>query len=144
MRGTNGDDDLYGNNGNNIIYGLRGSDYIVGYRGDDILFGDDGKDILNGGAGRDILIGGQGSDFLTGGSGADDFWFNSSVGIDTVNDLGAGDRLLIDPRHGDFKGVTLGDIRIVHGSSYDWLYIEGDKVAKVYGDYLHMTDVFLV
>lgn len=72
--GGEGDDLLHGNDGRDKLSGgfagiersiLRGTD------GNDRLFGGDGGDWLNGGTGEDILDGGIGDDYLDGGAGAD-------------------------------------------------------------------------
>jgi len=144
VKGTNGDDDLYGNDRDNTILGRGGWDKLVGYGGDDILDGGGGNDLLKGGSGRDSLWGGKGNDLLDGGKGADDFWFDTRDSHDVVNDFGGGDAVVIDVERGGFEGVRRGDLYIDHGSTFDKLYVDGDYVAKVYGEVLHYGDIFLV
>jgi Ca2+-binding RTX toxin-like protein len=144
LRGTNGDDDLFGNWRGNVILGLGGSDRLVGRGGPDILDGGWGDDLLQGGTGRDSLWGGRGKDFLDGGGGADDFWFDTRHRFDVVNDFSAGDAIVIDVEEGGFEGVRRRDLFIDRGSKFDELYVDGDFVAKVYGDLLYYSDIVLV
>ncbi len=80
IRGTRGDDRLFGTpradtidglRGNDTIYGRGGNDRLNGGPGNDLLSGDAGHDRLNGGAGDDTLLGGGGRDIITGGAGSD-------------------------------------------------------------------------
>lgn len=64
IRGTKGDD---------VIFGLGGNDVIQGKGGDDILIGGTGNDVLKGGTGGDSLFGGPGDDVLKGDADADHF-----------------------------------------------------------------------
>ena len=90
IKGTKGDDVLYGGFGADVIKGGKGDDILHGERvadnhwvggndrldggkGDDVLNGGIGADRLNGGAGDDQLDGGADNDILTGGAGADIF-----------------------------------------------------------------------
>ena len=144
MRGTNGDDNLYGNDRSNTIFGLGGWDAIYGYGGADILDGGRGDDLIKGGKGSDSLWGGAGKDLLDGGKGADDFWFDTRDSHDVINDFGPGDAVVIDVTQGGFEDVDRGDLYIDHGSKFDKLYVDGDYVAKVYGDYLRYSDIHLI
>lgn len=144
IRGTKWDDDLYGNSRDNTILGLDGWDALYGYGGSDVLDGGRGDDLLKGGKGRDALWGGKGVDLLDGGKGADDFWFDTRKDHDVINDFGRGaDSVVIDVSSGDFEGVRKQDIYIDEGSKFDRLYVDGDYVAKVYGDYLKYSDIIL-
>ena len=109
MKGTNGDDYLWGRGsddtfdagtGNDYIYGELGNDTIFGGDGNDILLGDGiyiegpidndingGNDYLDGGNGNDTLTGGTGNDVLIGGSGSDIYVFNLGDGVDTIQDI---------------------------------------------------------
>ena len=144
MRGTNGDDDLYGNSRNNTIFGLGGWDLLVGYGGNDLLDGGSGDDLLKGGSGSDSLWGGRGKDLLVGGGGPDDFWFDTRHRFDVINDFEARDSIVIDVLDGGFEGVRRSDLFIDRGSKFDRLYVDGDLVAKVYGDVLLYSDIYLV
>ena len=53
LRGTEGDD---------VLYGQSGDDIITGGAGNDLLYGQNGNDTLTGGAGNDLLDGGSGTD----------------------------------------------------------------------------------
>jgi Ca2+-binding RTX toxin-like protein len=143
VKGTNGDDILYGNDRDNDIFGLKGWDDLYGYGGRDFLGGGKGEDLLQAGKGRDALEGGRGNDFLVGGKGDDDFWFATRDGFDVINDFRAGDKLLIDVEDGGFEGVRRRDLFIDEGGKFDRLYVDGDYVAKVYGDLLFYSDIIL-
>ncbi len=107
--GYGGKDKLKGGKGDDILDGGAGKDKLVGGKGDDTLIGGAGKDKLNGGKGDDILIGGAGKDVLKGGKGADTFVFqfasDSTVkgkGRDVIQDFNRkqGDKIdlsAIDP-----------------------------------------------
>ena len=81
---------------------------------------------------------------LDGGGGADDFWFDTRHRFDVVNDFSGGDAIVIDVEQGGFEGVRRRDLFIDRGSEFDELYVDGDFVAKVYGDLLHYSDIVLV
>jgi len=144
LRGTNGDDDLFGNNRDNTIFGLGGWDRIVGYGGNDLLHGGRGDDLLKGGSGRDSLWGGKGKDLLDGGRGADDFWFDTRDRFDVISDFRGGDAVVIDVDDGGYEGVRRSDLYIDRGSEFDRLYVDNDLVAKVFGDLLFYSDIYLV
>ena len=71
IRGTVGDDVLFGTNDVDVIMGLGGDDVLYGLNGADILCGGSGADAIYGGTGDDHLLGGFGDDVLVGGNGAD-------------------------------------------------------------------------
>jgi Ca2+-binding RTX toxin-like protein len=80
IRGTEGDDIIYGGGanqtilgggGNDIIIGGGGGDRISGGKGDDRLYGVEGGDQLRGGIGNDRITGGRGNDRLSGDGGND-------------------------------------------------------------------------
>lgn len=79
IKGTKGDDVLYGGFGADVIKGGKGDDILHGERvadnhwvgGNDRLDGSKRDDVLNGGIGADRLDGGAGDDQLDGGDGAD-------------------------------------------------------------------------
>jgi Ca2+-binding RTX toxin-like protein len=80
------DDRLYGGAGADTLNGLGGNDYLEGNTDNDTLLGGEGNDVLLGGAGDDLLNGGAGYDDLYGGGGADVYAFESSWGLDTIDD----------------------------------------------------------
>ena len=112
LRGTWGDDYIFGRLGDDQLFGLRGNDVLVGghgqdvlwgYAGDDSLWGGAGDDSLWGGKGRDVLHGGEGNDWLRGNGDADIFVFGAR--------LSSGDDDVID----DFTdGEDLIDVQLVH------------------------------
>ncbi|KFG68273.1 peroxidase family protein [Microvirga sp. BSC39] len=62
VKGTRGDDNLYGGDGNDRLYGEKGNDSLDGKAGDDGMYGGDGNDLLRGGTGADRMWGGKGND----------------------------------------------------------------------------------
>jgi hypothetical protein len=66
LRGTRGNDDLFGSVADDILWGDRGDDDLWGNRGNDSLYGERGDDNLYGGSGDDYLHGGAGDDYLWG------------------------------------------------------------------------------
>jgi len=73
VKGTEGNDLIYGFSRPETIEGLGGDDTVFARGGDDILVGGPGNDALYGEAGNDTLIGGEGRDILVGGYGDDTF-----------------------------------------------------------------------
>lgn len=71
LRGSGGDDTIYGGALDDRIDGGGGDDVLHGRAGDDVLIGADGNDALNGWDGRDTLVGGLGENLLSGGPGRD-------------------------------------------------------------------------
>lgn len=80
IRAFTGNDTIYGGAGldlieagagDDLVYGGADRDVIYGREGNDTLFGDDGNDLLEGGAGDDLLYGGYGKDVIRGGAGND-------------------------------------------------------------------------
>jgi Ca2+-binding RTX toxin-like protein len=99
---------LRGTAGNDRLFGQSEADRIEGGAGRDWLVGGGGADTILGGDGADTLIGGTGADTFTGGAGPDVFAFERAAGIggDTVTDFETGvDRVWID---GDLLGVAPG------------------------------------
>ena len=58
--------------------------------------GGSGNDTIVGSAGNDTIVGGISNDMLSGGAGSDTFAFATGSGLDTITDLGGGDRLRFD------------------------------------------------
>jgi Ca2+-binding RTX toxin-like protein len=75
IRGTDGDDHLFGTELADLMNGFAGNDELFGKGGNDNMHGDAGNDVLDGGEGNDSLDGGlddaNDSDFLDGGNGID-------------------------------------------------------------------------
>lgn len=69
-----GDDEIRGTQGNDQIFGQVGDDVIHGFGGDDEIHGDEGDDVIWGGIGDDTIHGGAGDNRLFGGDGADLFF----------------------------------------------------------------------
>lgn len=69
IKGTNGDDFLFGTEDDDTIHGLAGSDVILGADANDLLVGGAGDDQLGGGGGDDVMLGGKGNDVLSGAPG---------------------------------------------------------------------------
>lgn len=65
IRGTDGNDKLFGTAKRDVIHGGLGNDAIYGSGGDDVICGGDGDDQIAGQAGNDLLDGGNGNDRVT-------------------------------------------------------------------------------
>ena len=59
------DSNVKGTSGDDILYGGTGDETLAGKGGDDALFGGAGDDVLRGGTGSDVLQAGSGSDVCT-------------------------------------------------------------------------------
>ena len=77
--GNDGSDHLYGDTGSDEIYGHAGIDYIAGGDGDDFLYGGIEGDSISGGLGDDHIEGQDGNDSLYGGDGADELYGNAGI-----------------------------------------------------------------
>ena len=96
VRGTPGDDELYGTpwgeaticggGGDDTIHADEGADTVLGGPGDDVLLGGHGRDELRGGGGDDRLVGGPHDDILFGHGGADGL--NGGSGSDSCFERG--------------------------------------------------------
>ncbi len=76
------------------IVGTTTANNLVGTAQDDRITGGGGDDTIDGAAGNDLLIGGRDDDRLTGGAGNDTFIYDARlIGIDTIVDFAAGDRI---------------------------------------------------
>jgi hypothetical protein len=65
VRGTHGNDWLYGTAQADAIYGYAGEDFLYGGRGNDHLDGGRGQDHVKGGPGNDTIFGGSGGEPVT-------------------------------------------------------------------------------
>jgi Ca2+-binding RTX toxin-like protein len=91
IRGTPGNDLLYGTRFDDDIFAFAGNDTVRAGNGDDYVEGADGNDLLYGDAGNDWLVGGRGVDSYFGGTGFDaaDFSFDATGSTGGVTlDLG--------------------------------------------------------
>lgn len=74
-----------------VLKGTAGNDRLFGGAGNDTLYGYNGNDVLRGAGGNDRILGGAGRDSLTGGDGRDTFVFNykphSKTSYDRVTDF---------------------------------------------------------
>ena len=82
-----GRDQFFGGLGRDKLYGDSGNDRLFGDDGNDRLFGGVGVDRLAGGNGNDQIDGGAGNDNLAGGAGRDTFVFAPGDGNDTIQDF---------------------------------------------------------
>ncbi|SMB25561.1 RTX family calcium-binding cytotoxins and bacteriocins (fragment) [Sterolibacterium denitrificans] len=99
LRGTVGNDLIYGGLGNDTLDGAAGNDILQGGLGNDTLSdssgtalfdGGAGNDTLTGGAAAEVFIGGAGNDTLTTGAGNDVICFNKGDGQDVFAAGGTG------------------------------------------------------
>jgi Ca2+-binding RTX toxin-like protein len=103
---------IKGTTGNDTLFGTDLFDTINGSAGDDIIDGGAGNDKMAGDTGNDTFIGGAGADFMDGGSGVDTInYANSSSGVKVF--LGAG-----YASGGQAEGDTFVSIENVTGSQY--------------------------
>ena len=96
IEGTPGKDNLKGTNGNDLIFGFEGNDKINGKKGNDCIFGGPGEDKINGGEGNDTIIGGEGDDKINGGDENDTIL--GGPGNDKIN-VGDGNDTLDDSQN---------------------------------------------
>ena len=89
LKGTIGDDVIFGRGGNDRIRGIGGNDVLCGGNGDDhvdggpgsdFVFGEGGDDVIGGGDGHDTLRGHGGNDEVDGGEGMDTYGFHDADG----------------------------------------------------------------
>ncbi len=132
--GTNGDDNydgagpLRGTEGNDIIYGFAGVDYLIGDMGNDILYGGDGRDLIWGDEGDDVLIGGKGVDTLVGGEGNDLYIVDSGIDyIDEADSLPG-----VDTIH--LTGVDINSFKVTYDQATDYnIFTAGDASTGIKG-----------
>jgi len=98
IKGTNGNDRLFGEGKDDRIAGRGGKDFIDGGSGEDVIAGDGGRDRILGQSGDDLLDGGPGRDRILGGTGDDSIY--SRDGERDVVKCGGGkeDRVIADRR----------------------------------------------
>jgi Ca2+-binding RTX toxin-like protein len=145
VKGTSGDDSLYGDSNANSLFGNAGDDVIEGREGADYLEGNAGADIINGGADKDTIYGGADNDQLTGGAGNDTLYgeagldtligsegddtFSGGADSDTLTYVSAGSSITVTLGNGstDFGSIVsstegtdtlLDHIEIIRGSNY--------------------------
>lgn len=71
LKGTGGDDIIFGTDLSDRISALGGDDIVCTFGGNDRIFGGSGSDTLYSGSGKDSVFGQSGADTLVGGSGND-------------------------------------------------------------------------
>jgi Ca2+-binding RTX toxin-like protein len=98
------------------------SETIRGSAGNDVLYGYGGNDTISGGKGDDQIHGGAGADTLTGGDGADRFYFDSKGDAgDTITDFASSatgsvhDVFALD-KHA--FGITASSLSVVNAASH--------------------------
>jgi Ca2+-binding RTX toxin-like protein len=127
LRGGTGGDRLYGEAGNDRLY--AGMDDSRLYGGDDAdeLYANVGDDHLEGGNGNDRFHGSLGTDDYLGGAGADTFSFQSILlGVSTIKDAGAEDRL-------DLDGAAFEETAFIAESESRWHSENGHFVLTLDG-----------
>ena len=92
IRGTPGDDILYGTASPDVICAFAGNDSVFAGGGDDTVYGGSGDDLIRGDGGRDVLFGGWGRDSITGGDGSD--VLNGGPALDTCSGGAGVDRVV--------------------------------------------------
>lgn len=137
--GTEGMDSLKGTSGDDTIYGLGGDDNVRGRDGNDVLFGGLGDDDLKGENGNDELIGGAGDDVLRGGKGTDTFVFGDSVSdgisdFDVIRDYKIGeDSIRFEGTSiAQFETIGSGILLTLNGDDADQLLVRHiDSIADL-------------
>jgi len=118
LYGNEGHDSLDGSTGNDSLYGNEDNDALKGSTGNDSLEGGDGSDNLQGETGNDSLDGGDGPDSLDGGDGPDSL--DGSTGNDALNGRIGND--FLDGGTGiDFLDGGLGNDSLNGGTDNDTL-----------------------
>ena len=103
---------IRGTAGNDTLFGTDLFDTINGDAGDDTIDGGGGNDKMAGGTGNDTFIGGAGADQMDGGTGVDTVTYaNSTAGVKVFLATGNG-------YGGQAEGDTLISIENVTGSQY--------------------------
>ena len=153
--GFRGNDAIFAGGGNDVVFAGRGDDWVDGGKGNDRLFGGagndvliggDGDDDLHGGRGRDLLLGGAGRDHLSGGEGNDKFLLRKGMGVDTIEQLEAGDRIDVrDFNISSFQTLINSarqvghDVQINLGNG-DKLIIEHARVSDLHAEQFILAD----
>ncbi len=97
IRGSNGDDKLYGDGQSNAIYGVDGDDIVAGWSANDYLEAGEGNDLLAGGPGADLLDGGPNREVTPSPTNAGDIvYYDLSTGFVSVQ-LGSSGSLSCSP-----------------------------------------------
>ncbi|MCP3887283.1 MAG: calcium-binding protein, partial [Desulfobulbaceae bacterium] len=147
---TDVSEELKGTTGNDVIYGLGGNDTIEGFQGNDKLFGGDGNDSIIAWDGDDLIHGGSGLDRLYGGAGNDVFIYKEGDDDLTLNSFGqwnvnTDDQSCIDGGTGfdviDFSNLTKpiryfnnnhSNIELVVGTDYNDYMVDEDSGGSVF------------
>ncbi|MEY8250886.1 MAG: calcium-binding protein, partial [Colwellia sp.] len=134
LKGTIGNDYLYGYRTDDVLEGGGGRDTLLGGDGKDLLDGGIGNDKLLGGNGDDVLDGGAGNDYLYGGLGADTYLYGIGYGTDRIygENSNEGNAVRIT------DGLTLDDILIQRFNNSLLVRINGQS-----GDMLKVSNNFL-
>ncbi len=151
LDGDEDDDWLLGGEGNDTLTGGAGTDEVDGGAGNDAISGIEAEgqaqqtDFLNGQDGDDRILAGAG-DYATGGAGEDEFvlqeWMNESQ-VAHVMDYDPGhDQLVIvyDATVHTDPVLTIEPNASGGGQS---VFIDGSKVAVVYGGAVNVSDIRL-
>ena len=134
--GTPDDDWLKGTIGDDVIFGRGGDDRIRGIGGDDVLCGGNGEDHVDGGPGSDFVMGEGGDDVLGGGDGRDtlrghggDDEVDGGEGLDTYGFHDADGPVDVDLKQ-----------RVATGEGTDSLFRIQEVFGSPYGGTLRGTD----
>ena len=115
IRGTPGNDLLYGTRFDDDIFAFAGNDTVRAGSGDDYVEGADGNDLLQGEAGSDWLVGGRGIDAYFGGTGFDaaDFSFDATGSTGGITLDVTGTASWCSQSAGSSRGPWLGSAVVV-------------------------------
>ena len=128
-----GADQITGSAESDALAGFDGNDAVDGGGGNDVLAGGLGDDVLGGGAGDDVIAGDAGTDTMAGGAGGDIFRGTAaSLSGDTISDMGASDRIVIqDASLSNFTFSVSGNTLTYTGGSLTLASVPAGLVASV-------------
>lgn len=169
LHGGAGNDSLIGGTEDDWLFGDEDDDWLLGGAGNDTLIGGAGKDEIDGGAGNDLLSGveaegqpqevdflnGQdgndrimvgAGDYASGGEGEDEFilqeWMNESQ-VAQVLDYDPGQDQLVIVYDAAVHTDPVVTIEPNGSGSGQSVFIDGSKVAVVYGGPINVADIRL-
>ena len=141
--GNGGNDTLHGDVGNDKMWGGDGNDTLSGGWGDDKMWGGTGNDRMSGGKNNDMMRGGEGNDYVSGDAGNDTL--GGGKGDDTVDGGTGNDRLIGGMGDDTLKGGAGNDTFVFGGKVTGHDTVEDFRSVSLnkYGDFLK-TDKNLI
>jgi hypothetical protein len=119
-------EEVRGSEGNDLIFGSKAANFLEGFGGDDTIYGGDGDDRIFGDNGADKLIGGAGADRLSGDArdnSVDTFYYtkltDSTVAVegrDIISDFG--DSSVLGEDVIEFRGFGLSFVSFIGEAAF--------------------------